>query len=337
MLQAQLVSLGRIELKEVPEPEPGDDEIVIKVETALTCGTDLKAYLRGHSLIPMPGPFGHEYSGVVIKRGSRVKNFKEGDEVMGVHSAPCLDCSYCKRGIYNLCENIMERKVLGAYGEQLLIPSPVVRQNLFKKPEHIGFERAALLEPLACVVHPYSQLDMTGVETALIIGAGPIGLLHASYLKSLGVHTIIADINPERLEIARGFAHRAVKPEIIQEVKEEQTSGMGFDLVVECTGIVDVWQHAETYLRRGGVLMLFGGCKRGSRVCYSTDRLHYDEIKLVGSFHFSPSDVKRSYELLINEELELDGIITGEFSLDSITEAFELLKAGRGIKYAIRP
>ncbi|NOX20131.1 MAG: alcohol dehydrogenase catalytic domain-containing protein [Nitrospirae bacterium] len=337
MLQAQLVEIGRIELKEVPEPEPSEGEIVIKVKAALTCGTDLKAFLRGHSLIPMPGPFGHEYSGVVAKVGRGVVGFKEGDHVMGVHSAPCLGCWYCRRGLYNLCENIMKDKVLGAYAEMLLIPSHVVRQNLFLKPEEIDFTEAALLEPLSCVVHPYRETNLAGIRNALIIGAGPIGLLHAAYLSKRDIVTAIMDVNEERLKIAASLSSYILKPSEYKEIAYRVTDSKGFDLVVECTGQVDVWQQAINFLRRGGILLLFGGCKGGSTVSYSTDRLHYDEITLMGSFHFTPKDVRDACQLIINKTLPLGLLVTESFSLKEISTAFNLLKSGKGIKYAIVP
>ncbi len=333
MLQALLMDVGKIELKDTAEPEPGDDEILIKVKAALTCGTDLKAYLRGHSLIPMPGPFGHEYSGVVVKVGKNVRGFKEGDEIMGVHSAPCGNCGYCRRGFYNLCENIMDNKVLGAYAEELLIPSHVVKQNLFPKPGEIEFPVAAFLEPLSCVVHPYSQFDLSCIERALIIGAGPIGLLHSAYMELFGVETTVVDRLTNRLEVARTIASKVVLSDELEGLKESA----GFDLVVECTGMPEVWEQAVSYLRRGGRLILFGGCPSASRVCYSAGRLHYDEITLMGSFHFSPEDVKRAYQLITEGKIRLNGLISGSFRLEEIARAFELLREGQGIKYAIIP
>lgn len=196
MKQVILTAPGKIDIKDIPIPEPSDGEIVIKIHTALTCGTDLKAYLRGHKLIPMPGPFGHEYSGTIAKTGKGVRDFKEGDDIMGVHSAPCLKCDYCKKRLYNLCETIMETKILGAFSEYLLLPSNLVKQNLFHKPEQLAF-KAALLEPLACVVHPYTRLNMKNIKKTLVIGAGPIGLMHLAYLKTKGINVSIMDISVE--------------------------------------------------------------------------------------------------------------------------------------------
>lgn len=338
MLQAFLIKPGRIELRESSMSEPSEGEVLIMVKTALTCGTDLKAYMRGHKLIPMPGPFGHEYSGIVLKTGKGVRRFREGDEVMGVHSAPCLECRYCKRRLFNLCERIMQTKVLGAFSEYLLIPRNVVRQNLFHKPESLSFQEAALLEPLSCVVHPYNKWIKDGdTKTALIIGTGAIGIMHLAYLKMKGTRTFATDISEQRLSLASRIGAETTRPDEVMDLIMQRTDGMGVDLVVECTGKEEVWQKSIDYLRKGGTVILFGGCPQGSRVSYSTHRLHYDEMRLLGSFHYTPQDVRYTYKLLTDKRLDLSFIISGEFGLRDIGEVFRLLKSGEGIKYVIRP
>jgi L-iditol 2-dehydrogenase len=338
MQQVILEKPGKIEISDVPMPEPAEGEVVVKINTALTCGTDLKAYVRGHSLIPMPGPFGHEYSGTVAKTGSRVKDFKEGDEVMGVHSAPCRACRYCNKGIYNLCEAIMKKKVLGSFAEYMLLPSHIVRQNLFLKPGNLSFETAALLEPLSCVVHPYSRINMNSVDTALIIGAGPIGLLHLTYLKTKGIKVMVSDFFDHRMQLALNMgADAAFAPADVQEFLNRETDNLGADLVIECTGQISVWENAANYIRRGGTLILFSGCPAGTAVTYDSHRLHYDEITLMGSFHYTPVDVRTARTILTEENIDLRMIISGEFPLQEIERVFALLQEGRGIKYALKP
>jgi L-iditol 2-dehydrogenase len=349
MQQVILVRPGKIEIKDVPIPNPSAGEVVVKINTALTCGTDLKAYLRGHKLIPMPGPFGHEYSGTIAKIGKGVKGFKEGDHVMGVHSAPCMKCRYCKKQLYNLCEIIMDKKALGAFADYLLLPAHVVKQNLFHKPENLNFEDAALLEPFSCVVHPYGKLRLDEIKTALVLGAGPIGLMHLTYLKMRGIKVIVSDISKERLSIANKIGAQfialtsersALKKEPIKNIEDivkKITDGIGVDLVVECTGQKGVWEHTVNYVRRGGTVILFGGCPAGTTVSYDSHRLHYDELTLVGSFHYTPTDVKIAYQLLIEKNIKLSKLISGKFKLQEIEKALNLLKKGRGIKYALRP
>ncbi len=348
MKQVILIKPGKLELRDVPAPEPSEGEVVVRINTALTCGTDLKAFIRGHRLIPMPGPFGHEYSGTVSGTGKGVSNFREGDHVMGVHSAPCMECGYCKRGLHNLCETIMDRKALGAFSEYMLLPSNVVKHNLFHKPESIGFEQAALLEPLSCVVHPYGKLNINELKNALVIGAGPIGLMHLLYLKMKGIDVIVSDISEERLAIAEkmgaapgnvGAGPRACPDSAItlEQAIADAADGLGMDLVIECTGQKNVWEKTVDYARRGGTVLLFGGCPSGTSVSYDSHRLHYDELTILGSFHYTPKDVQTAYQTLAEESLDLSGLISGEFPLEDTEKAFMLLKEGKGIKYALKP
>lgn len=338
MRVAYLIQTGEIEIKDRPTPEPKKGEIVVQVVSALTCGTDLKAYLRGHDLIPMPGPFGHEFSGIVAKKGKGVRKFSVSDEIMSTHSAPCNTCKYCERGLYNLCLNIMDSKLLGSFAEYVLLPDHVVKQNAYKKPADLSFDEAAMIEPLSCVVHPYSKINMEEVKTALVIGAGSIGLLHLLFLKMNGIKVIISDKNKERLRTSRSLgADRTATPDKLMESIFDKTSGMGVDLVVECTGQVETWEETVDFARRGGIVILFGGCQTGTTASFDTHRLHYDEITLIGSFHFTPSDVQLAYRLLAEKKIGVGHLITGSLPLKDIKQAFEYLRNGRGTKYSIHP
>jgi L-iditol 2-dehydrogenase len=337
-----LVEPGKIELSEVEMQKPSYGEILVKIEVALTCGTDLKAFLRGHDLIPMPGVFGHEFSGVVAEVGKGVRRFKEGDAVMAVHTAPCLRCFFCGKSLYNLCEKIMHTKVLGAFAEYILLPSHVVAQNVFHKPKNLPFEEAAFLEPLSCVVHSVDPLRIKKGDSVLILGAGPIGLFHLLLLKIKGAKVAVADIKEERLKNAKKLG--AIPYPLVGGGKgegytsvNEFTDCRGFDYVFECTGKLDVWEASVNYARRGGTVILFGGCKSGTTVTYEAGRLHYDEITLKGAFHYTPSDVKKAYKLLREGKLGVSKLISGRYSLRHTQEAFEKLSGGAGIKYAIIP
>jgi L-iditol 2-dehydrogenase len=338
LLTSLLVKPGKIELREVKIPRPSKGEVLVKIKTALTCGTDLKAFLRGHPMIPMPGVFGHEFSGVVAEVGKGVQRFKEGNEIMTVHSAPCLECKYCKKRVYNLCEKIMWTKVLGAFAEYILLPPHVVRHNAFHKPKNITFEEASFLEPLSCVVHGIEPLDIKKGDSVLVIGAGSIGLLHLLCLKAKGAIVAATDINAEKLKIAKKLdADFTFKPEKIETNLKKITNGIGFDYVFECTGTPEVWESSVRYLRKGGTLLLFGGCKKGTTVTYDTYRLHYDEITLKGVFHYTPADVRKAYEILCDGKLGISRLISGSYPLRHIDKAFNKLAKGKGIKYAIIP
>src|SRR5262245_27366503 len=173
---AYLVEPGRIEVREVPVPCPKAGEVLLRIDCALAGGTDRKAFARGHPMIPMPGPFGHRYAGTVAELGPDAPPFEVGQPVMGVHSPPCLKCDLCCKECWHLCPDVMKEKVLGAFAQYLCVPAPVARQNLFPRPVAFRAEQAALLEPLACVVHGLEILQWRGAERVLILGLGAMGL-----------------------------------------------------------------------------------------------------------------------------------------------------------------
>ncbi|MEE8329382.1 MAG: zinc-binding dehydrogenase, partial [Thermodesulfovibrionia bacterium] len=320
--------------------EPSNGEILVKVKAALTCGTDLKAFKRGHPVIPMPTVFGHEFSGIVEKVGRGVRKFSRGMEIMAVHSAPCAQCHFCKKRRYNLCENIMRTKVLGAFAEYILLPKHIVKHNVFIKPKKLSFEEAAFLEPLSCVIHSINSVDISRGDTALIIGAGPVGLLHLMLLKTMGVKVIIIEKEKERLK--KAFEEKA---DIVIDAKKKNigkkikafTKTAGADVVFECTGLPEVWEESVVFVRRGGTVILFGGCREGTRVSYDAGRIHYDEITLKGVFHYKPSDVSQAFKLLSSRKIKTNGLISGRYPLNKLKTAFERLAKGEGIKYAIIP
>ena len=333
MLAGILVKPGVIELREMEVPKPSQGELLVKIKAALTCGTDLKAFRRGHPVIPMPGLFGHEFSGIVTEVGRGITRFKKGDAIMAVHSAPCLACRYCRKELYNLCENIMHTKILGAFAEYILLPPHIVRQNVLHKPQNLSFEEAAFLEPLSCVVHGMESLHVKKNDHALIVGSGPVGLLHLLLLKEKGVQVTVMDKHDSKLKVATKLGADSVLLSKIQNL----THDPDFDYVFECTGMPEVWEASINYVRRGGTVVLFGGCKSGTTVSYDTERLHYDEITLKGVFHYIPADVKKAYKLLRSKNLNVSRLISGRFPLKQTQKVFEKLSKGVGIKYAIIP
>lgn len=335
MKVAYLVSEKKIEIVEKPIPSLKEGEVLVRIKAALTCGTDLKAYLRGHPLIPMPGPFGHEFSGVIEKVGDSVNGFKPGDSVMLVHTAPCRECNYCKHSLFNLCETLTKDMMLGAFSEYIVVKERVVKTNMFHKPEEIDFDEAAFLEPLSCVVHGVKALSPLKDDRILLIGTGPIGLLFLQVLKSMEIKVAIMGRNRDKLSLAEKLG--ADKIYFSSENPLDFTEGFGYDRVVECTGQKDIWLKSIDYVRKGGTVLLFGGLKVGTQVCYDAARIHYDEITLKGAFHYNPEDVKEAYDLIKSKKLKLKELISGEISLLDIANAFEKLSRGDGIKYLIKP
>ncbi len=322
---------GKLSVTRVAVPGLLDGDLLIRVRAATTCGTDLKAFRRGHPKIPMPGPFGHEYSGVVVAvRGDAP--FMPADEIMGVHSAPCQACYWCKAGQENLCEKIMKGMILGSYAEYLRIPSHIARLNVFAKPDWLPFEQASLLEPLSCVAQGILELKPKLGERVLVIGPGAIGLMFVAALRLLGISEVtLAGRNQARLAVGEAFGARPVALDAAQDPY------VGYDAVIECTGMPEIWERGIDFSRRGGRVMLFGGLPSGTRVSWDAGRLHYDQITLLSPFHFGTEAVKLARSWLVDDRLDLSPLLSGDRALFEAEATFKDLEAGEGIKYVFRP
>ncbi len=337
-LSACLMEPGRVELRQLPVPRPGPGQVLLRLERALAGGTDRKAFSRGHPQIPMPGPFGHRYAGTVAALGAGAPPLEVGQPVMGVHSAPCLTCELCRGRRWHLCPNVMKEKVLGAFGQYLCVPEPVARQNLFARPGHLSAERATLLEPLACVLHALERVDFRGVDRILVLGLGAMGLLFAQMLPHYTKASRAgAGRRAPRIALARRFGLDPVWDLGAQPLADHWPRSELFDCVLECTGRLDGWQEAFDRTAPGGQVLFFGGLPRGTLFPADSFRLHYEEVRVTGSFHFTPRDVARAREHLVAGDLELEPLISACLPLDRLSEALHLLETGAGIQYAIDP
>lgn len=342
MRAGYLVAPQHVELREDAEPQPEPGGVVVRVRVALTDGTDLKAFRRGHPQMPVPTRFGHEFSGDVAAVGSGVTAFRAGDAIMCVHSAPDGTCFWCTRGEEELCERVMETKILGAYAECIAVPPHIVARNAFRKPSDVSYEAAAFLEPVSCVVHALQMLSPRANDTVAVVGDGGFGLLHALVLRAFGARPILVGRRDERLAFARalGIAETIdARSDDVAAAIRARTDGHGADAVIESTGARDVWETAPALVRRGGTVVLFGGLPTGTRVAFDAARLHYDEVKLFSPFHFTPRAVRRAYELIATHAIDFEQLISARFGLDQLEEAFRALGEGNGLnlKYAIIP
>jgi L-iditol 2-dehydrogenase len=337
-LSAYLLEPGKIDVREVPVPQPGHGQVLLRVDCALAGGTDRKAFIRGHPQIPMPGPFGHRYAGSVAAVGPHSIAFEVGQPVMGVHSAPCLTCRFCRSNRQNLCPDVMREKVLGAFSQYLCVPAPIARQNLFPRPEHVPAQHAALLEPFACVVHGLEMIDWRHVESVLILGLGVMGLVFAQLLphytkaRAAGVARRQA-----ALELARRWGLDPVWNVSQSPLKEQLPSAEQFDCVLECTGKLEGWMEAVERTAPGGQTLLFGGLPRGTIFPVDSYRLHYEDLRLIGSFHFSPNDVAKARKFILSGQNELDALVSDTLPLRELPEVMRRLEKGEGMQYAVDP
>jgi len=320
-----------------------EGEILVKVESALTCGTDVKTFRRGHPVLikEIPSGFGHEFAGVVHKVGKNVTNLKVGDRVVAANSAPCGDCFYCKREEYNLCENL--NLLNGAYAEYIVIPERIVKKNTLILPEGLSFDKAAFCEPLANVVHGVERTNIKSGDTVGIIGVGPIGLMFARLAKLKGARVIAAGRNPIKLKLAEEFAHadevvdltKYPNPEKIFKAFTEE--GKGLDVAVECVGLPEIWERIFECVRPGGTVHFFGGCKSGSTVTFDTTRMHYSDLKLMSVFHHTPKYFRMALDLIASGDVEVEKLITATLPLNKIEYAMQQHIEGKAVKFLIKP
>jgi L-iditol 2-dehydrogenase len=334
------VAPGELACVERAVPEPGDGELLVRVHVALTCGTDLKLWQRGHPKIPFPAPLGHEWAGRVVAAGPGVVGWAPGDRVVALPTAPCGDCAYCLRRLENLCAHLFEQPAFGAYGEFLLLPRQVVARHAFRIPDGLDDEMAAFLEPLACVAHGASRARLGG-RTVAVLGDGPIALLFVQVARLAGADRIVCiGRHANRLDVARAvgadLAVDATRTDF-EAVVRETTDGLGADTVVECVGRPEAWVEALGLARKGGEVLFFGGCERGTRVPLDAERIHYDEVELRGAFHYTPDAARRAYEWLRDRRVRTEPLVSDRVGLDDVPAALERVRRREVLKVAVRP
>ena len=347
---AFLMGPERLELREVPVPEPGVGELLLRVGAATTCGTDLKVFQRGGHprMLKAPTPFGHEMAGTITAVGLDAGRWRPGDRVVVANSAPCGVCEWCSRGRENLCANL--QYLNGAFSEYLLIPRRFAEVSTYPLPASLPFEIAALAEPLACVLH---GLEISGLERAseiVIYGGGPIGLLFLDVLANSPAdfpaggehHIVLADPNPWRLEGGRALGADATVQvsrdggEAARLCRRSQT-GDGFDVAIEATGSPAAWQDALASVRPGGLVQLFGGCPPGTTVPLDTHRLHYSEITVKSAYHHRPATFQRALDLLASGKLHPEALLSAERPLSELEAALRSMRRREALKVVIRP
>ncbi len=345
MLAVRFYKPGEIRAEQVPIPEAGPGELVVKSSVALTCGTDVKMFKRGHPLAKPPQIMGHEFAGTVSGVGSRVSKFKVGMKVAAANSAPCNSCFYCLMHQPNLCEQLNESIVgfswPGAYAEYVRIPARIVGQNTFQVPDDVRLEDVASLEPLACVVHGWELVKPIIGGTAVIIGGGPIGLFHAQLARLHGAKSVaLADVVDQRLHEAERIGVDVTFNSANEDMTDrvlELTNGRGADVVVEAVGRRETWEAAPGLVRKGGTVLLFGGCPSGTAVEFDAGLVHYGEMHIQGSFHHTPASVERAFRLIVSGQVAIRPIISHEMPLEKAEEALQLMGSGQALKIALRP
>jgi L-iditol 2-dehydrogenase len=303
---ALLYTPGDLRIEEVPRPEPGPGDVLVQVELALTDGTDLKTFRRGHPLLAResPAPFGHEFCGIV-----------EGRRVVAANSAPCGACDGCARG--EQCRELVF--LAGAYADWILVPERIAAVNLHEVPPGVAPEVAAMVEPLACCLRGVERAGIHAGDTVAILGAGPIGLMLAACVADAGGWPVVVGGRPERQGLVELFG-------------AESGEGAGADVVIEAVGSDTAWSDAVELVRPGGTVAMFGGLPRDARPRVDAYRLHYEELTVRGSFHHTPATVRAALGFLGSGAYPWERLVTHRILLDELPALFadpprDLLKA----------
>lgn len=341
MMAAVLYGKENLRIEEVNVPRVGPEEVLVKIETALTCGTDLKVYRQGYHarMIVPPAIFGHELAGVVQEVGEQVEHFREGMRVVAANSAPCDDCLYCGKGLENLCERLLFNN--GAYAEFIRIPAPIVRKSLLRIPDHISYRDAALLEPLACVLRGLEETGLRRGDSLAVIGLGPIGLMFVRLAKLRGASVVAVGKRPTQRQAALRMGADEVidvsqTDDPVRAVRHLHSGGV--DVAIEAVGSSLTWQWATGMVRRGGTVNLFGGCPSGTTVEFDTSLLHYSEITLLASFHHTPYYIRRALDSIAGGEICGQDLVTGEAPLHELPRVLRHMMNRNGdLKTAILP
>ncbi len=307
--------------------QPG--EVRIRIEAALTCGTDLKVFKRGYhaKMIVPPAVFGHELAGVIAE--SRSADWSGDDRVVVANSAPCGKCFHCGVGQENLCEDLLFLN--GAYAESIVVPARLVEKNLLRLKPETAFRDAALVEPLACVVQGVEDTRFARGQHVLVIGAGPIGLMFVALAKHLGCDVTVAGRREVRLNAAKKLGAGQVidihdGSNLVARIRE--ASKTHFDAVIEATGKPEVWEAAVHLVRKGGAVNFFGGCPAGTTITLDTTLIHYSNLTLLASFHHTPRTIRRALEFVEAGVIHSRDFVDGECSLSGLPELFRQMTAG---------
>jgi L-iditol 2-dehydrogenase len=342
MMAAVLYGKEHLQVEPVAIPKIDAGDILVRVKVALTCGTDVKVFRRGYHarMIVPPAVFGHELAGDVVAVGAGGNGFSVGQRVVSANSAPCEKCFFCHRGLQNLCEDLLFNN--GAYAEYIRIPARIVEHNTYEIPAHVGYQDAALVEPLACVARGFEESAPRQGDTVAIIGLGPIGLMFVKLAKLYGCRVVAVGRRQAQLDRAAslGADDLVVGGDGSDPVKASRdlTHGRGVDVAIEAVGKPQTWQWAVNMVRRGGTVNFFGGCPNDSKVNLDTALLHYSEITCKASFHHTPAYIRKALDLVSAGHIRASVFVNREEPLANLLEVMRHLMSHNGhLKTAIVP
>jgi L-iditol 2-dehydrogenase len=328
-----------VRIEEMPMPEIGEEEVLLKVMASGICGSDVIEWYR---LPKAPKVLGHEATGVIDQVGRKVKSLKVGDRVFVSHHVPCNVCRHCQRGHHTACETLHTTNYYpGGFAQYIRVPKINVEYGVYKLPDDMSFEEGTFIEPLACVSRGQRLADLHKDDSVLIIGGGISGILHAQLAKFKGVqNVIVADINQYRLGLAKKFGadHALDAKENLPQQLKEVNDGRLADQVIVCTGATSAALTALHCVEKGGTILFFAVPDPTVKVPLPINQFWRNEITLRTSYGAAPNDLEESMAALATKQLNVKDMITHRLGLREAQEGFRLMaEAGQSLKVILEP
>jgi L-iditol 2-dehydrogenase len=344
MKAAFLTDKKTFEIREIPEPDCPDNGLILQVKTCGVCGSDLRRWHEG----PPPGTGGiipgHEVAGIVEKTGSKLSAYNVGDRIALAPDVHCGLCYFCRRGLYNICDDLRFVGITpgypGGFAEKMVLTDEILSNGIVHSmPDDLSFEAGAIAEPCCSVLASHDKTHTTLGNTVVVMGAGPIGCIHVSVARSRGAMVIVSEPNRVRQKLIERFEPDAIVNPLNQDLKEivlKKTNGVGADIVVCANPVAATQTQAVEIVRKGGTVVLFGGLpKKTPMTTLDGNRIHYGEIQVIGAFSYHPTVHRLALDLLCGGTIDPDLLITERFDLGKINEAFEIAGEGRELKVII--
>lgn len=339
MRVAMYYSNRDVRLEEIPIPQIGPGELLVKVVASGICGSDVMEWYR---VKRAPLVLGHEITGEIAAVGEGVKDYKEGDRVFVSHHVPCNTCRYCLSGHHTACDTLHKTNFdPGGFAEYVRVPPINVDRGVYLLPDEVSFEDGTFIEPLACVLRGQRLAQMKPGHSVLVLGSGIAGLLHVQLARALGAGQVIAtDINEYRLNAARRFGAHAVidaEEDIPVRLRQLNRSRLA-DCVIVCTGAPPAFTQALQSVDNGGTVIFFAPTETGVSIPLPIANLWRREITLITSYGASPMDLTTSLELMVTGNINVHEMITHRLSLAETGQGFRLTaEANESLKVIVEP
>ncbi len=344
MKAALLRGPGDLSVEEVRTPEIGPDEILLRVRASHVCGTDIRMYRHGSKAASADAPLipGHEISGVIERVGADVGGYSPGMRVAVAPNMGCGTCDICAGGNTQMCRSSQALGVTlhGGFAELMRIPAGAVAQgNVTPIPDSVSFAAAALAEPLSCVYNSFERCALEPGDTVLVIGAGPIGLMHARvHLMAGAARVIITDLSEQRLAVCRHKEPRlmTLASEGLEARIAEITGGRGVDVCITACSAASAQRQAFELAGLNGRVIFFGGLPAGSEnVSLNTNHIHYKQLTVTGTTRQSLAQYRRVLALIAAGLIGVDDLMTNVYPLEEIADAYRNVIAGTGLRHGV--